>query len=249
MRRFVLAVLLVASTCTLRAQSFSLLIGDADAPTGDTVCLPVQVLGFDDIVSYNWCVNWDATVLEFVTVVPSPVSPNLQAAYNLLTPARLVMAWEEPSSLGFTLPDSSLLFELCFRVVGAQGAGTLVEINGEGLPVPVQLNATTLGGQNLWPAVGVPAGFVLVGTIATTEAPIAIARTWPNPTHDVLFFEIEKMHWQQVEVFDALGRRVATPRRADAASGLDVSVCRAGWHTLVLRDAEGRVATGRFLKQ
>jgi hypothetical protein len=244
--KLISAVILVcAITTALSAQTVGIAVDSAQAAPGDTVCIPVRVNGFSEVLAFQWSITWNPSVAQLVDFT-SPTLPGFSPAnigYHL---DRVTISWNLQLGNPPVLPDGSVLFFLCLRAVGNNGTSTPLNINSQGLTVgEIFLGGTS---NNLWPSATRTPGLLTIGTSAVTEPSTIALLAWPNPTHDALFFDQKNVDWQQVQVFDALGRLVAQPDVTDAASGLDVSACSPGWHTLVLYDQAGRRSVVRFFK-
>lgn len=105
-------------------------------PQGERGCMPVTVNDFDDIVSMQWAMHWDNTVLNYECsrrysldglsasdINPSPTHP-----------ATVVLAWADPSGSGIDRVDGARIVDICFKAVGAPGASTTITFDGVGLP-------------------------------------------------------------------------------------------------------------------
>ncbi|MEM1118889.1 MAG: cohesin domain-containing protein [Bacteroidota bacterium] len=103
-------------------------IGTIQSPAGSTVCIPVTVNDFDLITSLQFSLEWDETVLEFTEV--GAINLEQLAAGNISTAqaanGEVAVAWIDNSTQGVTLADGTAIFELCFRVIGQNGASTNV---------------------------------------------------------------------------------------------------------------------------
>jgi hypothetical protein len=92
------------------------------ASQGDTVCLPVRVWGFQNVVAIQFTTTWDSANYEFIKVNTSnSVLPTLDPAqdFNFLIkngmPA-LIISWFSFNSTTYSASDSSELFSVCLRV-------------------------------------------------------------------------------------------------------------------------------------
>ncbi len=109
------------TSCVNLGQSIS---SSTNAP-GDNVCLEVvSENGFADIQSIQYAITWDGTILQYTGVTNiTPLLPSLtQSAFNYQNDT-LRMVWFE-SLGGATVPDGTVLFEICFDVIGADGECT-----------------------------------------------------------------------------------------------------------------------------
>src|SRR5690606_8023303 len=92
------------------------------AEPGDTVCVPVHCTGFTDIISMQWSMPFDIEHLTFVEEHfhdSLPLFGDLGVQSGL--PELLIMAWHNPSGSDNppSLPDGSVLIELCFEVLSS----------------------------------------------------------------------------------------------------------------------------------
>ena len=95
-----------------------------DAEPGDTVCMPVTVTNFNNIVIVQFEIIWNSDVLDFVEIAnPGTPKININSDFNLSGPNALkfIPFGFDPFN-GETLPDGTTLFEVCFRVIGIPGS-------------------------------------------------------------------------------------------------------------------------------
>lgn len=96
-------------------------IGSANAEVGQDICVPVTVSDFDEITSMMYDLSFDETILQFTSVnVTNNVLPNFgsgQFNTSNASNGRISLNWS--SNTGATLPDNTVLYELCFRAIGA----------------------------------------------------------------------------------------------------------------------------------
>ncbi len=102
-------------------------IGDVSGEANSSICIPVTVQDFDGIASMQFSLAWDPTVLQFTGVGASFGLPDLSAnSFNLdgTSSGQLAVAWFDQAAQGITLADGTVIFEICFDVIGAEGAST-----------------------------------------------------------------------------------------------------------------------------
>ncbi len=104
-------------------NTVSVTVGDISGDPGDIVCVPVSVESFDDIMSFQWSMNWDPTIMTFDHV--ENFNTNLIAlfsgSFNNTAPGQVGVSWNDPSNLPQTLPDGAVLYDICFEIVGNVG--------------------------------------------------------------------------------------------------------------------------------
>lgn len=101
-----------------------------DGQPGDTVCVQVTVENFVDIVIGQFEITWNSNVLDYVEIQnPGIPQINVNADFNLSGPNALKFIPLGFPIDGITLPDGSVLFEICFRIIGLPGSTSPVGIS------------------------------------------------------------------------------------------------------------------------
>ena len=94
--------------------------------------------GFDDILSMQFSLNWDASVFAFSSISNvTDVLPMFSEASNIGTPVsaaavvdgQLTVSWSQTSTQPASIPDGTRLFTLVLTSVGQIGAGTTIELS------------------------------------------------------------------------------------------------------------------------
>ncbi len=113
------------------------------AEPGDNVCVGISAAEFTNVMTFQWSMAYDSTILELDSVYavalpaaliwgPNTNSPNIglpgpsnlpsNFQYPTGTNKVITVSWLEPSFSGVTLtPDCQVLFNLCFNAIGAGG--------------------------------------------------------------------------------------------------------------------------------
>ena len=104
--------------------------GCINGTPGDTICVPVTVQDFTDIVIFQYEIYWNSSVLDFIDIqnVGSP-NINVNADFNLSGPNALKVIPLGFPLAGESLPNGSVLFEICFRIVGFPDSTSCVGIS------------------------------------------------------------------------------------------------------------------------
>ncbi len=142
-----LAVFLGFSLQNLNANNFSLSPDDLilqpssggavtftfnclDGQPGDTICVPVTVTNFNNIVIAQFEIIWNSDVLDYIGISnPGTPSINVNADFNLSGPNALKFIPLGFPINGESLPDGTTLFEVCFRIIGFPGSTSSVGIS------------------------------------------------------------------------------------------------------------------------
>ena len=121
---------------------------------GDLVCVDFRVTGFDDLNSMQFTLNYDPNVLNFENVIIPGALPNLSQAGSfglppLLPEGTITVSWSfiNPQNTGITLLDSTVIFQVCFRIVGDCETTSLISFSNA--PTPIELGNTIVQNFNI----------------------------------------------------------------------------------------------------
>lgn len=126
---------------TLHAQYgvLTLSVGKANAKPGSTVCVNVNAAGMRKIISMQYSLKWDSSVLELTEVknfrLPGLTADNFgrtQAASGILT-----SVWIDNTLKGVELAAGTSLYQLCFRVKGKVGTSSAISFVQKPTPFEV----------------------------------------------------------------------------------------------------------------
>jgi len=104
------------TTCDI--TGFGLEIEDVDGTQGQQVCMEVRTHGFNDILGMQFSINYNASVLTFANVAALNLNGLAIASFGTPSPGVITMTWNDPDVMGITLPNGTVIFELCFDVTG-----------------------------------------------------------------------------------------------------------------------------------
>lgn len=101
--------------------------------TGEVGCVEIRVKNFQDIISTQLGFTYDATKLQFQSFMfgSNPLSLS-NANFNANIPGEIKFTWFDQNAVGVDLPDSTVIFKICFTAVGA--ANTKSPITFTSLP-------------------------------------------------------------------------------------------------------------------
>lgn len=109
----------------LNGTPLELIIGEANATTGESVCLAVRSKGFRNILGIQYAVGWDPAQVELNTVqafaLPNLNAQNFDLASSTFQDGLLRFLWFDPTAMGLSLADDAVLYEMCFTVLGTSG--------------------------------------------------------------------------------------------------------------------------------
>ena len=188
----VLCALFTASFLNLNAQGFGVVVDSAKAAPDQIICVPLKAHGFTDIVSFQYSLTWDSTVLQYEHIQNSQLPGFSEMDVHAITPNALLVAWSEPNGNSITKVDGALVYEVCFKTIGIVGNSTDINSGSEGFqPGTGGAEAYNSTLDNVWtPTLNVP-GFVqivsLESTLGSSDAAALAQPSFqlsPNPTHD-----------------------------------------------------------------
>ena len=109
-------------------ESISFITNDQQVFPGEHIAIPVRVNDFNNVSGFQYTINWDPSILEFV----GTNNANLQMDFGTSQTGsgKLAVLWGTELPDGMTLNDGSVIFEVLFNVVGTNGNSTLLSANG-----------------------------------------------------------------------------------------------------------------------
>lgn len=125
-----------------------------DLPTisgdsGTVLCLPMTVVNFDTISAFSFGVKWDATVLAFNAVqTPGNLQGFTNGNISLIGSDSIYVEWQDVDNSGESLNLGAMLFEICFRLVGAPARSSFLNIGNLSAEKPGSGNITDLSSNN-----------------------------------------------------------------------------------------------------
>ncbi len=108
----------------------------------DQVCVQIKVGSFNRIAAITTAIFFDSSKMTLIRA--NLVPPSMGSADTLLVPGgsssnfnnnpggTIRCVWIDPTTLGLTLPDSTVIAELCFRYTGAPGTSSLIRFGAYG---------------------------------------------------------------------------------------------------------------------
>lgn len=139
MRRIKLIVslfMLLTATPILAQQNITLQLPDTLGVSEDTLCLDIKTSQFDGIVSLQFSLNWDATVIRYLSFVETDLSFIALGSANAAN-GRLRFSWFDIQGNGQSLPDGSSIVQLKFLVIGSPGDATDINFTDDPLEIQV----------------------------------------------------------------------------------------------------------------
>lgn len=126
----------ITPVCQIAGTPLVLDIGEASVEaSGESVCLPIKVDNFNNMGGLQFSLSWDPTQLVADTIF-SDVLPefnfsnyNLGPFHGIDLSGYATLLWFDRTTQGITLPDQSILMEVCFTYIGDQPQTEVVVSN------------------------------------------------------------------------------------------------------------------------
>lgn len=171
--------------------------------TGDLVCVDYFVTGFDNLTSMQFSVTWDPAVLQFNNVIPSEDLINLAASsfgvpgQGSVPPGGLTLSWSyfDEDDPGVDLPDSTVIFTVCYNVIGPCESSSVIGFSGD--PTPIEVTNVVVEGFEL--PVFFSEGGVTVGECDPTGLQVSADCGGPYNINDEFCVQVfAGSNWQSV---------------------------------------------------
>ncbi|RME41689.1 MAG: hypothetical protein D6794_00200, partial [Deltaproteobacteria bacterium] len=126
-------------------------ISSTSGNPGEVVCVDLSVADFISILSLQFSVQWDTTLLAFESATPLNL-PGLTGANINPDSAmgNMTLSWvSQDIANGNTLADGTQILQLCFTVLGSCGDNAPVWISDTPSPIEVINAISASNGQNI----------------------------------------------------------------------------------------------------
>ncbi|MGK0363296.1 MAG: gliding motility-associated-like protein [Saprospiraceae bacterium] len=111
------------------ADPLEMIASTENVPTAGSQCIDITANNFDEIVTMQTTIDYDETILTFTGFQNfNPNLPDLMGSV-VNNGMAVVMSWFDPTTNGISLADNSLLFQICFDVIGTAGDVATIEFN------------------------------------------------------------------------------------------------------------------------
>lgn len=117
-------------------DTLSVRMDDVSVKLGEDVCIPVRVKDFKDIMGLQFNLNYDPTKLQYKALQNFNLSDLNLSSFGVpgtgANPAgRIKLAWLDLNVNGVTVPDETILFEVCFTALASEGTSEITYSNEE----------------------------------------------------------------------------------------------------------------------
>ncbi len=114
-----------------------------------SVCNAIQVDNFKDILTSQFTLSWDPTVVQFDSVSNMSLIGMSKNNFGLskISQGILSFSWFDGNATGKSLADGSILFSVCFKSIGLPGESSPVEIISS--PIKVEVTDINSNGNDI----------------------------------------------------------------------------------------------------
>jgi len=111
-------------------EGFTFVFDRLNVEPGQTFCYPIKVANFTNILSTQFCLQWDPSVLRFIEPTAFFLPGMTASNFNLINSGTLASLWFSSSTDPISVDDFNAIFSLCFEAIGEVGACTEITLSG-----------------------------------------------------------------------------------------------------------------------
>lgn len=207
--KLLIILILVGCGVVISNGQSKLMMPDLSTENGETIVVDVTVAGFQHIVSAQFGVRWDSTVLRFDSVGNFAWQLNANSGFGGTTSSgQLAFLWlTDNFSNGNSVEDSTVLFSITFDVIGENGTFTDLDFGGPSITGPLEI-ADLEGVISAEPK----NGYVAVGVDAVEKVDRLVEDVLcvPNPVVGDMRFSFTLLKDIDINfvIYDSMGRLV-----------------------------------------
>ena len=111
-------------------DGFTFIFDEVRAEPGEVLCYPIKVGNFTNVLSMQFCLRWDPSVINYIAPPTEFFLPGLsEFNFNNMAPGVMAFVWDAADAV--TFDDFSPIFSLCFEVIGELGESSAITLDGE----------------------------------------------------------------------------------------------------------------------
>ncbi len=135
----------------LPPESLNLNATNATVSPGEEFCVDVQVENFAEIVSLNYSMGWETTLIEFVSITNFGVPGLDETDFDISNAGSglLTVNWASETFEGENLENGDVLYSICFRVKDDAQLGLCNTIFFSDIPAPIRAITRNSNGNSI----------------------------------------------------------------------------------------------------
>jgi len=118
---------------------FAILASDTTVLSGQNFCMQFSTQDFTDILSMQYTMEYDPTKLSFTGFQNLNLNGLATANFNTSTAGVITMSWLDPNVTGITLPNGTVIYEICFDVIGSNNCNNDTQLTFSGSATPIEI--------------------------------------------------------------------------------------------------------------
>ncbi len=129
--------------CINNPEEFISTIGSTGGAQGAIICVDVTVDNFQNLGEMEYSVTWNPTVLDFIELQNSDNLTNLNTGSFDETDTdngNLTVDWSSPGAGGTTLADGTVIYSLCYQLIGTVEGCAPISFTSTPLAINVENN-------------------------------------------------------------------------------------------------------------
>ena len=112
-------------------------LADATTTCGEQICLDATVGNFNDLISFQYSLNWDTTLLTNVSTQNYTLEGLNNSAFFTPEDGIMRVSWFDTQVRGVSAADDQVIFQICFEVVSNGATTTSVQFSSTPIPIEV----------------------------------------------------------------------------------------------------------------
>ncbi|MCC7467217.1 MAG: T9SS type A sorting domain-containing protein [Saprospiraceae bacterium] len=119
-----IALILCNSTLSAQNPGFAFELDSVTATPGQVVCVPMRAVGFQEIVSFQVSIEFDANVVTFDHAENFQLPDWDEDFFNDYTSQCLLTVWSSETGQPVSRQNGTTLVDLCFKVIAQPGTSS-----------------------------------------------------------------------------------------------------------------------------
>ena len=120
-------------------NGFAIIASDQTIESGEDFCIEFSVQDFDNILSMQYTMHYDPSQLMFTQISGLNLDGLVPAQFNTATAGTVTLSWLDPNVAGITLPDGTVIYEICFTAIGPNNCNNSTQLTFDGNPTPIEV--------------------------------------------------------------------------------------------------------------
>lgn len=130
----------------IQPEGVAMSLGSGSATFGEEFCVDIAVSNFDSITSYQYSLNWDPALFDYISSnvmnFPGATNANITAA-----PAGGLLFFDFNGNTPITLDDGTVIMQICFAPLGTPGTCSPLEMIT--VPLAPEAISASSNGENI----------------------------------------------------------------------------------------------------